>query len=89
MLVTDSGMVIEVKPVQPEKTPLLILVTDSGIVTEVKPLNPEHKYSVIFSILSPNVMVLIGQLVNGEPFDEQFRAFHVTEVKPVQSLKAS
>ena len=33
-------------------------------------------------------MVLIGQLTNGEPFDEQLRAFHVTEVKPVQPEKA-
>ena len=85
---TDSGIVTEVKPVQPEKAEPPILVTDEGIVTEAKPLNPEHKSDGIFSTLSPNVMVLIGQLVNGEPFDEQFRAFHVTEVKPVQPEKA-
>ena len=58
------------------------------MVIEVKPLNPEHKYSVIFSILSPNVMVLIGQLENSLPLDEQFRAFHVTEINPVQPEKA-
>ena len=89
ILVTDSGIVTKAKPVQSKKAELPILVTDSGMVIEVKPLNPEHKYSVIFSTLSPNVMVLIGQLINGEPFDEQLRAFHATEVKPLQPSKAS
>ena len=59
ILVTDSPIVTEVKPVQPSKAQSPILVTDAGIATEVKPLNPEHKYSVIFSTLSPNVKVLI------------------------------
>jgi hypothetical protein len=40
MLVTLSGMVIEVKPVQPEKAEAPILVTLSGIVIEVKPVQP-------------------------------------------------
>ena len=78
----------EVKPSQPLKALYPMLVTDEGMVIEVKPLNPEHKSDGIFSTLSPNVMVLIGQLVNGEPFDEQFRAFHMTEVKPLQYQKA-
>ena len=88
ILVTDEGIVTEVKPVQSEKAQVPILVTDEGMVIEVKPLNPEHKFDGIFSTLSPNVMVLIRQLINGEPPDEQFRAFHVTEVKPVQPEKA-
>ena len=40
MLVTLSGMVIEVKPVQLEKAPLPMLVTLSGMVIEVKLLQP-------------------------------------------------
>ena len=75
---------------QPEKADSPILVTDEGIVIEVKPLNPEHKFDGIRSTLSPNVKVLIFvQLENGKPFDEQFRTFHVTEVKPVQPSKAA
>ena len=75
---------------QPSKAEPPILVTDEGMVIEVKPLNPEHKFDGIFSTLSPNVKVLIFvQLENGKPFDEQFRAFHVTEVKPVQPSKAA
>ena len=38
MLVTLSGMVMEVKPVQYEKAYSPMLVTLSGMVTEVKPL---------------------------------------------------
>ena len=38
MLVTLSGMVIEVKPLQPEKAHSPMLVTLSGMVIEVKPL---------------------------------------------------
>ena len=41
MLVTLSGMVIEVKPLQPRKAPSPMLVTLSGMVIEVKPLQPE------------------------------------------------
>ena len=35
MLVTESGIVTELSPVQPEKAELPMLVTESGIVTEV------------------------------------------------------
>ena len=41
MLVTLSGMVIDVRPLQPEKAELLILVTLSGMVIDVRPLQPE------------------------------------------------
>ena len=95
ILVTASGIVTEVKPLQSEKASSPILVTDEGMVIEVKPLNPEHKRDVIFSTLSPKVKVLIfvqwantPSLLRSPPH-EQFRAFHVTEVKPVQYPKAS
>ena len=39
ILVTEFGMVIDVKPLQPEKANLPILVTEFGIVTDVKPLH--------------------------------------------------
>ena len=38
MLVTELGIVIEVKPVQIEKQYLPKLVTELGIVIEVKPV---------------------------------------------------
>ena len=41
ILVTPSGIVIEVKPVQAEKADSPMLVTPSGIVIEVKPVQPE------------------------------------------------
>ena len=40
MLVTLSGMVIEVKPLQLLKAPYSMLVTLSGMVTEAKLLQP-------------------------------------------------
>ena len=81
-------MVTSVSPLQLKRAKAPMPVTPPGIVTAVKPLKSEHKCDGIFSTLSPNVMVLIGQLGNGDPFDEQFRAFHVTEVKPSQPEKA-
>ena len=38
-------MVIEVKPVQPQKHPIPKLVTELGIVIEVKPLQPRKQWS--------------------------------------------
>ena len=38
MLVTLSGMVMLVKPVQPSKAALPMLVTPSGIMTLVRPV---------------------------------------------------
>ena len=40
MVVTLLGIVIDVKPVQPEKARLPILVTLLGIVMDVKPVQP-------------------------------------------------
>ena len=39
MLVTLSGIVMDVKPLQPEKAESPMLVTLSGMVTDVKPLH--------------------------------------------------
>ena len=41
--VTDEGMVIEVKPLQPSKQDLPNEVTDEGMVIEVKPLQPSKQ----------------------------------------------
>ena len=40
MLVTDEGMVMLVKPVQPENAPSPMYVTDEGMVMLVKPVQP-------------------------------------------------
>ena len=40
MLVTQSGIVMLVKPVQPENVEEPMLVTQSGIVMLVKPVQP-------------------------------------------------
>ena len=36
MLVTDSGIVIDVRPLQPKKAKSAILVTELGMVIEVR-----------------------------------------------------
>ena len=40
MLVTELGMVMEVRPLQPSKAKSPMLVTELGMVTEVRPLQP-------------------------------------------------
>ena len=47
MLVTPSGMVIEVSEVQPEKACCPMLVTPLPMVTEVKFLQPLNAFSAI------------------------------------------
>ena len=54
MLVTLSGMVIDVKPLQPEKADCPMLITLSGMVMDVKPLQPEKARR---SMLAPPVMI--------------------------------
>ena len=54
ILVTPSGIVIEVKLAQPEKALPPMLVTLSGIVIEVKLVQPENALS---PMLSPLVIV--------------------------------
>ena len=42
MLVTESGIVIDVSPEQPENAEPSMLVTESGIVIDVSPEQPEN-----------------------------------------------
>ena len=42
MLVTESGIVTLVKPLQPENASYPMLVTESGIATLVKPLHQRN-----------------------------------------------
>ncbi len=42
MLVTELGMVMEVRPLQYKNAPLPMLVTELPMVTEVRPLQPEN-----------------------------------------------
>ena len=42
MLVMKSGIVKDVKPMQPENVPLPILVMDSGIEKDERPVQPEN-----------------------------------------------
>ena len=58
-LVTELGIVIEVKPVQPEKHPSK-LVTELGIVIEVKP----QQYS---KHLSPKLVTELGIVIEVKP----------------------
>ena len=93
ILVTDSGIVILVKPVQPEKAELPISATELGIVTEVSLFIFWHRRAGIRSTLSPNTndSILSDASWKGDAFElltSQFRAFHVTEVRPVQPEKA-
>ena len=82
MLVTESGMVIEVRPVQPEKAWLPMLVTESGMV--MSPLAHGHSYSkeplLIIPMFVQPEKTLIPMLVTESGM--------VIEVSPVQPLKA-
>ena len=42
MLVTELGIVTEVRPVQVSNALYSMLVTELGMVTEVRPLQPEN-----------------------------------------------
>ena len=44
MLVTELGIVTEVKPVQKPNAKFPISVTELGIITEVKPVQPEKAF---------------------------------------------
>ena len=52
MLVTLSGMVTEVRPMQPPKAELPMLVTPLPMVTEVRPVQPEKAESPMLVTLS-------------------------------------
>ena len=47
ILVTELGMVTEVRPVQSLKAPSPILVTNLGMVSEVKPVQPSKTFALI------------------------------------------
>ena len=60
MLVTLSGMVIEVRALQPRKASIPMLVTLFGMVTEVRPLQPSKA-------LSPMLVTSLGMTVFLQP----------------------
>ena len=57
-------MVIEVKPLQPEKQPSPNEVTDEGMVIDVKPLQPEKQWS-------PNEVTDEGMVIDVKPLQPQ------------------
>ena len=59
MLVTEFGIITDVKPVHPEKAALPILVTEFGIVTDVKPVISQHRLSGMILTLFPKVKLII------------------------------
>ena len=58
-------MMIEVKPLQPEKQPSPNEVTDEGMVIEVKPLQPEKQNS-------PNEVTDEGMVIDFKPLQSEY-----------------
>ena len=58
ILVTLSGIVMPVNPVQPENALSPMLVTPSGIVMLVNPVQPENAELLMLVTLSPIVMLV-------------------------------
>ena len=89
MLVTLSGIVTDVRPVQPEKAAYPTLVTLSGIVTDVRPVQPEKA-------LFPILVTLSGIVTDVRPEQPEKAAYPtlvtlsgiVTDVRPEQPEKA-
>ena len=52
MLVTLFGIVIDVRPLQPENAELPILVTLLGIVIDVRPLQYPYLQIILFQLLA-------------------------------------
>ena len=63
-LVTELGILIEVKPVQPSKQPSK-LVTELGIVIEVKPVQPRKQ-------LSPKLVTELGIVIEVNPVQQSY-----------------
>ncbi len=59
-LVTELGMVMEVKPLHNLKQPFPKLVTEFGMVMEVKPLQPSKQ-------LSPKLVTELGMVMEVKP----------------------
>ena len=57
MLVTELGMVTEVRLLQYSNAPRPMLVTELGMVTEVNPLKPDNRYDGITLTLLPKFTV--------------------------------
>ena len=66
MLVTDSGTVIAVRPIQPEKASLPILANDSGSIIDIKP-------SQSAKALSPILVTNSGIVIVVKPFNPEQR----------------
>ena len=68
MVFTLAGIVIDVKPVQPEKADSPIVFTPAGIVIDVKPVQPENIDGMMAVTFSPKVSVFSDVLfLNGDP----------------------
>ena len=52
MLVTEEGISMFVRPVQPENAFHPMLVTEEGMVTLFRPLQPEYLQVVLFRLLA-------------------------------------
>ena len=89
MLVTLLGIVTEVKPVHFQKAELPMLSTLLGIIIDVRFEKPEQRFAGIYSTSSPNIKDVIRRM-NGDwsVKSEHSFAFHITELKPLQSRKA-
>ena len=70
ILVTEFGIVTDVRPLQPEKAAPSILVTEFGIVTDVKLLQPEKALPPIFvTVYSfPSTVIELGITTSPEYF---------------------
>ena len=79
MLVTLLGMVMEVKPVQPEKAEPPMLITLLGMVTEVKLLQPPKA-------LYPMLVTVLGIIVFWQP---AINVFVVVSIIALQLLRLS
>ena len=63
MEVTELGISIEVKPLQPENASRPISVTELGIVKDVKPLQSEKQCGEIETVPSLMLMAVLDGIV--------------------------
>ena len=86
---TLFGIDIEVRPVQPLKADVPIEVTLLGITIDVRLFIPLQQLVGMAFTDSPKVNSTIGQSLNTSLLlREQLSAFHTTDVRPEQPLKA-
>ena len=60
MLVTEAGIVTDVRPLQPENAWTPMFVTESGIVTDVRPLQLEKAWAPMLVTVSGITQVPIA-----------------------------